>query len=90
MALRRNLSIPSFLIVGSPIRNLGRDINKDAVARTIQEIYITVANARRAFRVLLTDSDCFPPDSRLGIAVADRLMSPVDPVPPITSLYRGP
>lgn len=91
VALARDLPMPPFLIVDSPTKNLGKDINKEIVARMIQEIYSTVVSANGTFQVLLIDSDYIPPDPSLGLAVADRLMAPGDPEhPPLISFYQGP
>jgi DNA repair exonuclease SbcCD ATPase subunit len=91
VALTRNLPLPPFLIIDSPTKNLGKDINKEIVARTIQEVYRTVAASRGAFQVLLIDSDFIPPSPDLDLSVTERLMSPDDPRhPPLISFYRGP
>jgi hypothetical protein len=91
VALARDLPMPPFLIVDSPTKNLGKDINKEIVARTIQEIYSTVASSAGKFQVLLIDSDYIPPDPALGLIVADRLMIPGDlKNPPLISFYVGP
>jgi DNA repair exonuclease SbcCD ATPase subunit len=91
VALARDLPMPRFLIVDSPTKNLGKDINKEIVARMIQEIYSTVVSGKGAFQVLLIDSDYIPPDPNLDLEVADRLMVPGNSEhPPLISFYQGP
>jgi hypothetical protein len=91
VALVRDFPMPPFLIVDSPTKNLGKDINKEIVARMIQELYSTVVSAKGQFQVLLIDSDYIPPDPSLDIEVSDRLMVPGDPEhPPLISFYEGP
>jgi hypothetical protein len=91
VSVARGLPVPPFLIIDSPTKNMGKDINHEIVGRMFQEVYNTVAIAGGTFQVLIIDSDFINPDDSVGVSVSDRKMDPLDPDhPALISFYTGP
>jgi hypothetical protein len=91
VALARGLPIPPFLIIDSPTKNMGKDINREIVRRMIREAYNTVALAGGTFQLLIIDSDFIEPDESVDVRVFERKMDPLDPDhPALISFYTGP
>lgn len=90
LARERNLPLPNFLIIDSPSKNFGREINRPLAMAMFKYAYKLVAAGKPVTQILLIDSDFVPPEDPT-VPVIERLMVPGDAEhPPLISYYTGP
>jgi len=87
VARERGLPLPPFLIIDSPTKNFGRDINRPLALAMFHRAYTLAA---KGTQLLLIDSDFVAPEDA-SLPVTNRLMEPGNPEhPPLISYYTGP
>jgi len=88
VAARRNLPLPTFLMIDTPMKNISEDVNKDIFEAFYRYLYDVAKTDLAASQVLIIDKEYVPPPA--GIEIVERFMTP-DQVeaPPLISYYRG-
>ncbi len=90
LAAKHNLPLPSFLIVDTPMKNIGEDVNREIFVSFYREVYKLAAGELSETQLVLIDKEFVPPE-QLDLHVLERFMTPdQDQSPPLISYYRGP
>lgn len=89
IAAKRNLPLPTFLIIDTPMKNISEDVNRDLFESFYRYLYELVQGDLSETQVIIIDKDYIqPPD---GVEIVERFMTPNnDSHPPLISYYRGP
>lgn len=85
VALERDLPLPSFLIIDSPIKNITRDENEALVDSLFENIYALANACSPPLQLILIDSHLVAPETEHRFSFRERRM-----VPPLISYYSGP
>jgi hypothetical protein len=89
VAARRKLPLPTFLMIDTPMKNIGEDVNKDIFEAFYRYLYEVVTTDLAASQVIIMDKEYVPPPA--GIEIVERFMTPDQAEhPPLISYYRGP
>lgn len=89
VAAERNLPLPTFLIIDSPMKNIGKGVNKEIFESFYYYLYTLAQGSLSNTQFILIDTDYVEPPQ--GIDMTIRLMTPDDPNnPPLIPYYRGP
>lgn len=90
VASKNNLPLPRFLIIDTPMKNIGEEVNEDLFRAFYGYLYGLAADVLRDTQFIIVDKEYYAPDQK-GVTVFDRYMTPSDPQhPPLISYYRGP
>ena len=90
VAAHNDLPLPSFLIIDTPMKNIGEDVNEDLFRSFYGYLYTLAAGPLKAVQFVIVDKEYYPPKSR-SIEINERFMTPDDlQHPPLISYYRGP
>lgn len=89
VAVKRNLPVPSLLIVDSPTKNISDDENPELVASLYKEIYQLAAECDDKLQLLLIDSDLVSPKIKISDLLIRR-MAGTDDAPSLIPYYEGP
>lgn len=90
VAAERNLSLPTFLIIDSPMKNIGDDVNRDLFQNFYRYLYGLAQGPLAGTQFIIIDNEYIRPEGE-GIEVGDRYMTRDDPAfPPLITYYRGP
>jgi len=89
VAIKKNLPVPSLLIIDSPTKNISEDENPELVASLYAEIYHLAAECRGKLQMLLIDSDFVPPQIEVPDMII-RHMAGTEGAPSLISYYVGP
>ncbi len=90
VAARHDLPLPRFLIIDTPMKNIGEDVNKDIFRSFYRYLYELAVGPLRSVQFVIVDKEYYAPEIK-GIEVVERFMTPADPAhPPLISYYRGP
>lgn len=88
VAATNDLPLPRFLIIDTPMKNIGEEVNKDLFQAFYRYLYTMAAGPLKGTQMIIVDKEYNAPDD--GIEVKDRYMTPEDPAhPPLISYYRG-
>jgi hypothetical protein len=88
VAATNDLPLPRFLIIDTPMKNIGEEVNKDLFQAFYRYLYTMAAGPLESTQMIIVDKEYYAPDD--GIEVMDRYMTPADPAhPPLISYYRG-
>lgn len=79
---QHNLPLPSFLIIDSPMKNIGKEVNKQTFLALYAELYSLAGNSLRDTQFIIIDNEFAPPPATLN--VKDRYMPP-----PLIPGYEG-
>lgn len=91
VATENSLPLPTYLIIDTPMKNIGEDVNRDIFESFYQLIYELSAGPLRNTQFIIIDKEYIEPDDPEGIDIFERFMTPDDPGnPPLISYYRGP
>ncbi|HZS26781.1 MAG TPA: AAA family ATPase [Candidatus Angelobacter sp.] len=83
-----NLPLPTFLIIDSPMKNIGKDVNKDIFMALYAYIYKLAKGPLSETNLIIIDSELASPT--LDLDFYERLMLPDDKDnPPLIPYYRG-
>lgn len=88
VAAQRDLPLPSFLMIDTPMKNISEDVNRDLFESFYRYLYHLVQHDLSATQVIIIDKDFIPPPA--NVEIAERFMTPSDAAhPPLISYYRG-
>jgi hypothetical protein len=91
VATENRLPLPTYLIIDTPMKNIGEDVDRDIFKSFYQLIYELSAGPLRNTQFIIIDKEYIEPDEPEGIDIFERFMTPDDPGnPPLISYYRGP
>jgi hypothetical protein len=83
-----NLPLPTVLIIDSPMKNIGKDVNKDIFLALYKYIYSLASWPLSETNLIIIDSELASPDVPLDFY--ERLMLPDNKdAPPLIPYYRG-
>jgi hypothetical protein len=81
--------MPDFLIVDTPMKNIGEDVNRDIFESFYSYLYKLASGPLSKTQFIVIDKE-FIASSDKGLALRERLMKPKDPkYPPLISYYEG-
>jgi hypothetical protein len=84
------LPLPHFLIIDTPMKNIGEDVNEDLFRSFYSYLYSLAAGPLKTEQFVVVDKEFYQPQID-GVEVEERFMTPDDPKhPPLISYYRGP
>lgn len=90
VAARNKLPLPNFLIIDSPMKSIGKDVNQDIFAAFYRYLYGLAAGPLTETQFIIVDNEYVAPTIS-NINMAERFMTPDDPDhPPLISYYHGP
>jgi hypothetical protein len=90
VAARNDLPLPRFLIIDTPMKNIGEEVNEDLFRSFYRYLYASAAGPLRSLQFVIVDKEYYAPEIG-GVDVNERFMTPDDPQhPPLISYYRGP
>jgi DNA repair ATPase RecN len=88
---KHNLHLPSFIVIDTPMKNIGEDVNKSIFRSFYSVLYSLASKELFSTQFLIVDKEYLPPESELNLDVSERYMTPDDKDnPPFLSEYRGP
>lgn len=84
-----DLPLPSFIIIDTPMKNIGEDVNQDIFTSFYNYLYTLAETSLSATQFIIVDKEYFPPDD-YEVEVYERYMTPDEvEYPPLISYYRG-
>ncbi|MPM40647.1 hypothetical protein SDC9_87291 [bioreactor metagenome] len=89
IAVKRNLPVPSLLVIDSPTKNISDDENPELVASLYREIYQLSVESHDEFQLLLIDSDFVAPETEMPDLLI-RHMAGTEDAPSLIPYYEGP
>jgi hypothetical protein len=90
VAEARKLPLPQFIIIDTPMKNIGEEVNKDLFRSFYTYLYKLASGSLANTQLIVIDKEFFP-DSEHETSSFERYMTPDDPeFPPLVSYYRGP
>ena len=85
-----NLPLPTFIIIDTPMKNIGEDINRQIFESFYKFLYELAEFNLTNTQFIIIDKEFFHSKS-VKIDIIDRLMTPnEEDNPPLISYYRGP
>lgn len=89
IAAKRDLPVPSFLMIDTPMKNISEDVNQDIFEAFYDYLYLLVESDLAATQVIIIDKEYIEPPE--GVEIEERFMTPDQADhPPLISYYRGP
>lgn len=86
----RRLPLPSFLIIDTPMKNIGEDVNRDIFVSFYKYLYGLAGGPLRDTQFIVIDKEFIRPE-RPEVQLVEKYMTPAeDAHPPLISYYRGP
>ncbi|MEX2120219.1 MAG: AAA family ATPase [Pirellulales bacterium] len=87
---RSLLPLPRFLIIDTPMKNIGEDVNRDVFVAFYQYLYGLARGALAGTQIIIIDKEYIASEPA-NVEVSERLMTPTDDQhPPLITYYRGP
>ena len=91
IAAENSLPLPTYLIIDSPMKNIGEDVNRDLFVSFYQLLYKLSRGPLRNTQFIIIDKEYISPNEPEEFDIIERFMTPDDPDnPPLISYYRGP
>ena len=88
-ASENNLPIPNFLIIDTPMKNIGEDVNLNIFTSFYNYLYNLAENSLATTQFIIIDKEFFPPNSS-EVNIINRFMTPNNKnSPPLIRYYRG-
>ena len=88
VAVEYNLPLPTFLIIDTPMKNIGEDVNKEIFEAFYNHLYDLVQGPLSNTQFIIIDKEYFPPKAK--IEIFERYMTTDnDNYPPLISYYHG-
>lgn len=87
VARQNNLPLPTFLMIDTPMKNIGEDVNESLFRAFYDYLYRLAAGPLQATQFVIIDKEFEQPREDLELQVYQRYMSPDNPLIPY---YRGP
>lgn len=89
VAAMRDLPLPSFLIVDTPMKNIGEDVNRDVFVSFYRYLYTLAEGPLADTQLVMIDKEFIPPEDD-SLDLSSRFMTPNDDShPPLIGYYRG-
>jgi len=89
VAAINRLPLPSFLIIDTPMKNIGEEVNRDIFQAFYRYLYDLATGALRNTQLIVVDKEYYAPEDG-QVEVFERFMTPSEPEhPPLISYYRG-
>jgi hypothetical protein len=83
-----NLPLPLFIIIDSPMKNIGTEVNKDIFVAFYNHLYGLLTKTMTKTQVIIIDTELSAPSTSLNFT--ERLMIAGDPLhPPLIPYYSG-
>lgn len=90
IAAEYGLPLPTFLIIDTPMKNIGEDVNRDIFVAFYNYLYDLATGPLSNTQFVIIDKEYVSPDYQ-KIDILERYMTTDDPkYPPLISYYRGP
>lgn len=91
VAAENNLPLPTYLVIDTPMKNIGEDVNRDLFVSFYQLLYELSRGPLRNTQFIIIDKEYISPDEPEEFDIIERFMTPDDPDnPPLISYYHGP
>ena len=87
VATEHNLPLPFFLMIDTPMKNIGEDVNREIFHSFYDFLYSIAKGTLAQTQFIIIDKEYFPPPQESSLDVYERFMSPDAP---LISYYRGP
>jgi len=87
VAMEHNLPLPTFLMIDTPMKNIGEDVNKDIFNAFYQYLYQLADGSLSETQIIMIDKEYFPPPNSMDLEIIQKFMSPDNP---LIAYYRGP
>jgi hypothetical protein len=88
VAAERKLPLPTFLIIDSPMKNIGKEVNKQTFLSLYRVLYALANGPLKMTQFVVIDNEFAAPPP--GVEVAQRYMTINDPLaPPLIPDYHG-
>jgi uncharacterized Zn finger protein (UPF0148 family) len=87
VATEHNLPLPIFLMIDTPMKNIGEDVNRELFHSFYDFLYSLAKGTLAQAQFIIIDKEYFPPSQDSSLVVYERFMSPDAP---LISYYRGP
>jgi len=89
VASDNDLPLPNFLIIDTPMKNIGEDVNQDIFDSFYNYLYALAETSLSDTQFIIVDKEYFP-SSEYEVEVYERYMTPDEAeYPPLISYYRG-
>lgn len=91
VASRNNLPIPQFLMVDTPMKNIGEKVDRAIPIKFYKLIYSLANNELSDHKFIIVDKEYVKPTKGVKVDLKSRYMTPNDSKnPPLISYYKGP
>lgn len=89
VAAENELPLPNFVIIDTPMKNIGEDVNKDIFKSFYNYLYELVETSLSSTQIIIIDKEYFSPDN-YDVDFYERYLTP-DEIenPPLIPYYRG-
>lgn len=88
VASQNNLDLPKILIIDTPMKNIGEDVNEDLFMSFYKLLYRLAKDELSDRQFVIIDKEFFKPE--IDVDVNERYMTPdEEDNPPLISYYRG-
>lgn len=88
VAVTRDLPLPTFLIIDSPMKNISKDANKETFLSLYKNLYALASDDLSSTQFVIIDNEFAPPPE--GVQVTHRYMTTDDATaPPLIPDYKG-
>lgn len=89
IAAKYDLPLPNFLIIDTPMKNIGEDVNRNLFVAFYNYLYGLAAGPLSNTQFLIIDKEYIAPESQ-QISIIERYLTPNDEEhPPLIPYYRG-
>ena len=91
VAAENRLPLPEFLIIDTPMKNIGEEVNRDIFISFYKLVYELAASTLNNTQFIIIDKEYIKSEGIESLNVYERYMTPdEDAHPPLISYYRGP
>ncbi len=87
VAQTHGLFLPTFLMIDTPMKNIGEDVNEDIFKAFYRYLYKLADTILHDVQFVIIDKEFYEPQADFDLDVRERFMSPEKP---LISYYRGP
>ncbi len=87
VAAEQNLPLPSFLMIDTPMKNIGEDVNEGIFRAFYKCLYGLASSSLSDTQFIIIDKEFFAPEQGINVQVFDKFMSPDNA---LISYYHGP
>lgn len=86
VAAKYDLPLPTFLMIDTPMKNIGEDVNRNIFQAFYTYLYTLASSTLANTQLVIVDKEFFPPPNDVHVHLVERFMSPDQP---LISYYRG-